>query len=401
MSDRVRHASLHHRSLFQFGEPAFYVFGALVAWGGLQMFLVLAALSDISRSGWALSWLLLALYATPVFVLVYRLDLYEREPLSLVFGAFAWGALAATSLSLQAVGWDQVVVSLFGPEVAARWGAAITAPLVEETLKGAGIVLLYLIARDEFDDTMDGFVYGAICGLGFALVEDVLYFMAVFGGTPAGVLQGFYLRVISSGLYGHVLFTGLTGMGIGYFVSRRVARPLATRLKVAIGLFALGVVGHFIWNSPLLEFMPAQPTGVGWLLVPVAFAVKGMPVLLLVLLALRLAHGQERSWLDASLSGELPHEGISAEELAVLREPKARRRAVRAMRTRAGRPAGRLLGRLHREQITLAMLASRVATPDDPSLVAQRDYCRSLRDALAAIPGAAPPAFSGGRGSGG
>jgi RsiW-degrading membrane proteinase PrsW (M82 family) len=392
VSQGVRHASLHHRGLFQFGEPAFYVFGALVAWGGSQILLVLLALSDISRSGWALSWLLLALYVVPVFVFVYRLDLYEREPLSLVFGAFAWGAFAATSLSLRATGWDQVVVSLLGPEAAARWSAAITAPLVEETLKGAGIVLLYLIARDEFDDTMGGFVYGAICGLGFAMVEDVLYFMAVFGGTPAGVLQGFYLRVISSGLYGHVLFTGLTGMGIGYFVSRRVRRPLGRRLKVAGGLFALAVLGHFLWNSPLLEFMPAEPVGAGWLLVPLAFAVKGAPLLLLVVLALRLAHGQERRWLDASLAGEVAHEGISGEEFAVLREPSARRRAVRAMRGRAGRPAAKLLGRLQREQITLAMLASRVATPDDPSLVAQRAYCRSLRDALAAIPGAAPAA---------
>lgn len=396
MKARVRHADLHHRGLRQFGEPAFYVFIALIAWGFIHTFLLLLALSDISRSGWMLSWILLLLYGAPVFVLVYRLDLYEREPLSLVFGALAWGAFAATSLSLSASGWDQVVVSLFGQDIAARWGAAITAPLVEETMKGAGVVLLYLIARDEMDDAMDGFVYGAICGLGFALVEDVLYFMAVFGGTPAGVLQGFYIRVISSGLYGHVLFTGLTGMGIGYFVSRRVERSLRRRLRVALGLFGLGVLGHFLWNSPLLEFMPSEPTGAQWLVVPLALAAKGAPVLVLVAIAVRLAHGRERRWLDAALAGETAHEGISPEELATLRLPRSRRRAVRAMRARAGRRASRLLVRLQREQVTLAMLASRVATPDDPSLVAQRDYCRSLRDALAAITGAAPTALGGG-----
>ena len=36
------------------------------------------------------------------------------------------------------------------------------------------------------------------------------------------------------------------------------------------------------------------------------------------------------------------------------------------------------------------MVASRVAPPDDPALVRQRGLCRSLRDALEAIPGAAP-----------
>src|SRR4029077_1549759 len=110
---------------------------------------------------------------------------------------------------------------------------------------------LYLIVRDEVDDVMDGFVYGALCGLGFAVVEDVVYFMAAFGGTPGGVLEGFYVRVLSSGLYGHVLYTGLVGMAIGYVVSRRDAPPMRDRLRVAAGLIALAVLGHVLWNAPL------------------------------------------------------------------------------------------------------------------------------------------------------
>jgi hypothetical protein len=73
---------------------------------------------------------------------------------------------------------------------------------------------------------------------------------------------------------------------------------------------------------------------------------------------------------------------------AILRSPRRRRRAVADMRKRAGRTAAGLLARLQREQVNLAMIASRVAA-DDPALVVQRDYCRSLRDALSAMPGAA------------
>jgi hypothetical protein len=47
---------------------------------------------------------------------------------------------------------------------------------------------------------------------------------------------------------------------------------------------------------------------------------------------------------------------------------------------------------LQREQIDLAMVASRVATPDAPELVAQRGFCASLRAALDAMPGAAAAA---------
>src|SRR5262249_57321301 len=109
---------------------------------------------------------------------------------------------------------------------ATGWGPAITAPVVEELLTAAGVVLIALIARDEVDDVMDGFVYGALCGLGFAVVEDVLYFMAAFGGTPGGVLEGFFVRVISRGLYGHLLYTGLEGTWVRYLESRPDAVPL-------------------------------------------------------------------------------------------------------------------------------------------------------------------------------
>jgi len=375
-----------HTSLFQPRQPAFWVFVAFLGYGVVRMANALVALSQISRSGWTLSWLLIALYALPVFVLIYRLDLYEREPISLAVAAFLWGAFAATALALDAAGWDRVVAQAFGQDFALRWGPALTASSTEEILKGAGVVLLYLIAPDEIEDMMDGFVYGALVGLGFAVVEDVLYFMAAFGGTPAGVLQGFYVRVLSSGLYGHVLYTGLIGMGIGYFVSEREHEPFGKRLLVAGGLAAVGIAGHLLWDSPL--FNVGSDASV--LVAPFVLALKALPLVVFVALAVRLARERERRWLDAALASEIGGDGISPEEYRTLRSPHLRRRAVADMRRRAGRSAAGLLKRLQREQVNLAMVASRVASPDDPGLARQRGLCRSLRDALDAIPGAAP-----------
>jgi RsiW-degrading membrane proteinase PrsW (M82 family) len=378
------------RSLFQPREPAFWVYLAFVTYGAFRMVGALVELTEISRSGWALSWVLVIVYALPLGVLIYRLDLYEREPLSLVIGAFAWGALAATALALDAAGWDQLVARVFGQDVAARWGPALTAPVIEELLTGAGVVLICLIGRDEIDDVMDGFVYGALCGLGFAVVEDVLYFMAAFGGSPGGVLEGFYVRVVSSGLYGHVLYTGLTGMGIGYLVSRREDVPTKKRVAVAVALFLAAVLGHALWNAPVLDLGPTPPFSLAdRLLLPVDLAVKGLPLLLVVVIGVSLARDRERRWLDRSLVAEIGREGISAEEFEILRDPKLRRRALSEMRRRAGRPAAALLRRLQREQVNLAMVVSRAPTPDDPAIEREREYCRSLRDALAAIPGAA------------
>ena len=224
-------------------------------------------------------------------------------------------------------------------------------------------MLLYLIVRDEIDDVMDGFVYGALCGLGFAVVEDVLYFMAAFGGTPAGVLQGFYVRVLSSGLYGHVLYSGLVGMAIGLVVSRREPAPVRERLPVAAGIVALAVLGHFLWNSPLLTFGPMPPIeGVEWLILPLGLAVKGLPLLLFVVMALRLARRRERRWLDDALAGEVDGEGLTADGVrdpaiagaaarGGLGDAASRRRAggqaARAAPTRADRPRDDRLPRGH------------------------------------------------------
>ncbi len=380
---------LHHRTLWQPREPAFWLFTTTLAVTAALQLGEQGILRQLSPGGWALGWALVAVYALPVFGLVYVLDLYEREPPSLLAGAFAWGAVAATTLAgFGNDGWGRVVARLGGPEFAARWTAALTAPFVEEIVKGLGVVLIVLIARDEVDDVMDGFVYGATIGLGFAVVEDVFSFVGVFGGSFGGVLEGFFLRVIASGLYGHVLYSGLVGMAVGLLVGRR--RSGRDRLTAA-ALCAAAVAGHFLWNSPLLDLFPDEPIdGFEWTLVPVATAVKGLPLLGVVVLGLGLARRREKRWLEEALAPEVGADGLSGEEFRVLRSPPRRRVARRAMRRRAGPGAARLLGRLQREQVNLAMVRAKVPDASDPAIDAQRAYCRSLRDALLAMPGAAP-----------
>jgi protease PrsW len=381
-------------SLFQLREPAFWVYVLLVVGTGLQAVGQQVSLRAMSPSGWALSWLLLLLYLVPVFVVVYLLDAYEREPLSLVFGALLWGAVAATSLAgLANRDWGAVVARLLGPDVAARWAAALTAPLVEETLKAVGVVLLYLIARSEINGVVDGFVYGAMVGLGFAVVENVFYFVGQFGGQPAGVLGGFFVRVLASGLYGHVLYTGLTGMGIAWFVTRTDQR-LARRLLVAGGLCLLAVLAHFLWNSPLLNLLPTgEVTPLEQLVaIPLAAAIKGIPFLVLVVLLVGLARRQERRWLEAAAAGELGGPALTAEDLYVLEQPRRRWRARRAMRRRAGRRAAALLRRLQRQQLSLAMLRTRLGDNDDPDLIGQRQRIAQTREALGAAIAGSPAA---------
>ena len=256
------HSPLHHARFLQPRLPAFWLYVVVVTLTSIVAIGEQNLFREMSPGGWLLSWGLVIVYAAPVAVLVYLLDLYEREPIPLLIAAFVWGAVAATTLSaIGNAGWGVVVARIGGPEFAARWTAALTAPFVEEILKGLGVVLIVLIARDEVDDVMDGFVYGALCGLGFAVVEDVFYFVAVFGGDVGGVLEGFFVRVIASGLYSHVLYTGLVGMAVGTLITRRDGRSRRERLGPAALLAGAAVLGHFPVELPDPRVLPGPSVG--------------------------------------------------------------------------------------------------------------------------------------------
>jgi RsiW-degrading membrane proteinase PrsW (M82 family) len=388
----------YQTSLWQIRQPAFWLFMAVLAVGTVFMLILQASFADLTPGGWVLSWVLLLIYAVPVFIFVYVLDLYEREPVSLVVASLLWGAMAATSMAIFAnQGWGLVLIDAFGVDFANRWVAALTAPITEEVLKGVGVVFIYLIARGEIDDLMDGFVYGAMVGLGFTVMEDVFYFVNVFGGETGGVLQGFFVRVVASGLYGHVLYTGLFGMGVAYFVSRREEATLGKRLAVAAGLILTGMFAHFLWNSPLIDFYPSGglDDAAAYLQVIFATAVKGLPFLLFLLLMITLARRREHRWLRAALATEIGKEGLHPDELAVLERPAARRRSRREMAARAGPLAAQVLKRLQKAQINLAMVATRAHQDDHPDLVRQRQYCKSLRDWLLAYATGPRPQVAG------
>ena len=383
----------HRTSLWQWHEPAFWFFAVIVLGSTIFSLVMQLGFAQLSPAGWVMSWLLMLLYAVPMFLLVYLLDLYEREPLSLVFGALLWGAFASTLLSIVgSLGWQDLAFSLLD-EAALEWGAAVIAPPVEEILKGCGIVFIALIARREIDDVMDGFVYGAMVGLGFTVVEDVLYFIGVFGGSVAGVLEGFFIRVIASGLYGHVLYSALFGIGVAYFVTRRGRVGTGRRLAVAGGFMAIAILGHAIWNSPLLFFFPDELAApADYLQLIAATTIKGAPLLVFVLVMVRLARRREHRWLRAALADEVGGSGIHPDEMAVLENPRDRRRSQREMRARGGPVAAATLKRLQRAQIDLAMIGTRVADPEHPDVIRQREYCASLREWLVTYAGSQQPA---------
>jgi RsiW-degrading membrane proteinase PrsW (M82 family) len=356
--------------------PAFWLFVVALVLGALYAVLFHLFAAIVTPEGWLLSLGLMLLFIIPVALVIRWLDLYEREPRSMVIAAFAWGALVVPLFAgLGNDAWGVVITKLFGGEFSSNWSAALTAPVIEETYKYVGIVLLFLVARLEFDDLIDGFVYGALIGLGFAVSEDIFYFIFVFGGDVSSVIHGFWLRVVETGVYGHVTFTGISGIGLAYFVSRRFEQPLAKRLLVAAGLLLLAMLAHFTWNSPFFDDLPILLYGV----------IKGLPFLIGLAVLVYVARRREHFLLTRLLTPEVGRAGFSNAELNLLNDRHARRDATRVAERAGGGAAVNGLRRLLREDVRLALVATSVDSPDDARLIQEREATRQLRGPLLAL----------------
>lgn len=203
---------------------------------------------------------------------IWWLDRYEREPVGWVALAFVWGALGATCLGIVFSVIMDAALSVVVHEMYAEFqSAVITAPLVEEFTKG--LIFLVLIFSRQLDNETDGLIYGAAVGIGFATVENLLYFAVTAEAGPGIFFFTVFMRTFFSALV-HTISSALLGYTIGY-VRHRKLLPLLW-LWPLIG-FALAVANHALWNlaatlasSGLLGEMEAAGTlGMGLLLVVV------------------------------------------------------------------------------------------------------------------------------------
>jgi RsiW-degrading membrane proteinase PrsW (M82 family) len=174
------------------------------------------------------------------------LDRYDPEPIWILALAFAWGALVSVIFSYFVnTEIAHIAAKMFGGENAMAFAAVFSAPLFEEGSKGLGLLLLLIFFRRYFDDILDGIVFGGTIALGFATVENVLYYGSglMRGGTDT-LLAIFFIRGILSP-FAHVSFTSMTGIGCG--ISRESHNSLVKYLMPLLGYFA-AVFLHFVWN---------------------------------------------------------------------------------------------------------------------------------------------------------
>ncbi|HET7232437.1 MAG TPA: PrsW family intramembrane metalloprotease, partial [Longimicrobium sp.] len=190
--------------------------------------------------------MVLAVLPVPVYVMMALwLDRFEPEPARTLAQTFAWGATVAVLIALLLNTWAEArLEQLIGVETARRFGTVFTGPVIEEVAKGAALLWLFHELRDEFDGVVDGVVYAAMVGLGFAMLENVQYYgEAIREGHHSSMIT-FAIRGVV-GPFAHPLFTSMLGMGLGY--ARERHDPRIYRWAPPLG-FAAAVLLHSVWN---------------------------------------------------------------------------------------------------------------------------------------------------------
>jgi RsiW-degrading membrane proteinase PrsW (M82 family) len=310
--------------------------------------------------------------AVPVLLyvgLIYWVDRYEKEPLWLLSAAFLWGAVPAALLALL---FNTLLSApfylLMDSAPAELVSGGLLAPIIEETAKAIILFLILFFWRQELDSPIDGLIYGAMVGMGFAMVENVLYYVAAFdeGGQAA-----WNVTVVMRGLVfglSHALYTSLTGLGIA--IARltpnpalRIIAPLAG-LASAIALHAFHNIAMFGGTS--LTFLAGLTFD--W----------GGVALTAVLIALILY--QEREWMKHYLADEIALGTLTTDEYNLVRSAARRNRRRLGLLLSHGPNAYRLSGRRYRECSELAYHKRHHAVfGDERSLAAAERLRASLR----------------------
>jgi len=184
-----------------------------------------------SNADWLTIFVITTLFTIITIRYYTKKDQYESEP--------KWRLLWALFLGVVSVGPALLFSSLLLIVIPHTYSTVIVAPIAEEIAKG--LFVLWLARNNHFDGPLDGLIYGAMVGTGFAYVENILYAMNALG--TSGAVGGIFLAGFRSvfEIIGHPLYTGTFGIGVGASkVGLNYRRIL--RLLEAMAL-------HSFWNS--------------------------------------------------------------------------------------------------------------------------------------------------------
>lgn len=175
-----------------------------------------------------------------LLIFFYEMNVLRNVSLYQVVKLFMIGGIASLILTLFLFKWTNLE----------SWMGAMSAGLVEETGKAAALWLV--INRPKYRATLNGLLFGAAVGAGFAVFESAGYALrAGFYGGQSAMLGNITLRGVLSLLGGHILWTSMVGAALWRVRGDRSFALEMLRDPRFLRIFGLAVSLHMLWNSPI------------------------------------------------------------------------------------------------------------------------------------------------------
>jgi RsiW-degrading membrane proteinase PrsW (M82 family) len=338
----------------------------------LNGLLGLDALASYGASNIVAAIIIPAIPTICILLLVNFMDRFEREPWFLRLAAFLWGAVIAIPPALfieQNI--DTALQNILGPgvsDVMRSMFEGMNAGITEETIKGAGLLLLFFVLRDEFDNVTDGIVYGALIGAGFAMIENFRYFAIDFRQFPVFLIV---YRIVL-GWLGHSTFTACFGAALGYVRHtrirwRQIVIPLLGYL-VAVGLHSFFDFVTFQASAALSASSGNSNVALLSLLALIGDYIPPFLAQMFLLYILIKALAHEAAVIREFLAVEVSNGIVKVDEYALLQNSFQRTKAERRVLRGQGIRQWLRVKALYQTEIGLAFRKWHVSMGDKPKL---------------------------------
>ncbi len=301
------------------------------------------------------SALLVAFAPLPAYLAIFLLmDRFEPEPRWMLAIAFLWGA----SVAVVGAGFLNGMADILAGESVST---IVLTPVIEETVKAFVLFAFFFMKPDEFDGVIDGVIYAAMVGLGFALMENVEYYgNALVQDGPRGLAVTFTLRGVMAP-FSHPLFTAMSGVGMG--IAQQTHRRWIRIAAPPAGLIA-AITLHALWNA-------GASAGCVFFAI---YAIVMVPLLVALAALVGFSLRREGRIVAVRLAPEVASGQMAPAELQRLASMSERARESLNAWSRGGRAALRASRSYHHAASELAFLRQRAARdkqPPDPAQEAE------------------------------
>ena len=307
-----------------------------------------------------------------ITLLVNFIDRFEREPWFLRLAAFLWGAVIAippTIVIETNVGQLMQAALAQSNDILLRsLLQGVSVGITEEVVKDVGLLLLFFVLRDEFDNVTDGIVYGALIGAGFAMIENFMYFA---NNAKDFLLFLFVMRIVLGWLC-HSTYTVCFGAALGYIRHTNVRWK---HIVIPLIGFLAGVGLHSLFDFVALyanALVLASPDNSQVALISlIAIIGDYVPpflaqIVILYILIKSLAH--EAAIIREFLAPEVSNGVVQVNEYVLLQNSFQRTKQERRMWRQYGLKQWLRVCALYQTEIGLAFRKWHVSMGDKPKL---------------------------------